>query len=209
MITLLRIDSSPLAEGASFSRQLTAEFVDHWKSAHPEGKVISRDVAQTALAPIDAQWIGAAYTPKPDRTARQQETLALSNELIGELKTADEYVIGVAMHNFSIPAGLKLWIDQIARAGETFSYENGVPAGLLKDKKATFLVASGGVYEKGSPAFAMNFIEPYLESLFSFLGVAEITFINAGGTARHRFGVDRETILEPARASIHLQAVAV
>jgi FMN-dependent NADH-azoreductase len=209
MTTLLRIDSSPLAEGASFSRQLTAEFVDHWKTAHPGGKVISRDVARTTLVPIDAQWIGAAYTPKPDRSAHQQETLALSNELIAELKAADEYVIGVAMHNFSIPGGLKLWIDQIARAGETFSYENGVPTGLLKGKKATILVASGGVYEKGSPAFAMNFIEPYLGSLFSFLGVEDITFINASGTARHRFGVNRETILEPALASIHGHAVAV
>ena len=107
------------------------------------------------------------------------------------------------MHNFSIPGGLKLWIDQIARVGETFSYDGGVPAGLLQNKKATFLVATGGVYEKDSPMFALNFIEPYLGSLFAFLGVKDTTFINASGTARQRFGVDRGTILQPALASIH------
>jgi FMN-dependent NADH-azoreductase len=155
------------------------------------------------LSPLNAAWIGAAYTPKVARTTQQQEVLALSDELIGELKAADEYVIGVAMHNFSVPGALKLWIDQIARVGETFSYEDGKPAGLLTGKKATFLVASGGVYEKGSPAFAMNFIEPYLGSLFSFLGVNDIQFINASGTARSRFGVDRAIILEPAVTSIH------
>lgn len=202
MSTLLRIDSSPMAKGVSFSRQLTGEFVEQWKRNHPDGTVITRDVTTTGLSPVDAEWIGAAYTPKANLNPRQHEILALSNELFGELKAADEYVIGVAMHNFFVPGALKLWIDQIARAGETFSYEGGVPAGMLQQKKATFLVASGGVYDKGSPAFAMNFIEPYLKSLFSFIGVTDSSFISAGGTGRQRFGVDRETILQPALASI-------
>jgi FMN-dependent NADH-azoreductase len=203
MAILLRIDSSPLGDGASFSRHLTSEFVEKWKKTHPGGHVITRDVATTKLSPIDAEWIGAAYTAKGSLTPRQREVLALSNELIAELKAADEFVIGVPMHNFSIPGGLKLWIDQVARAGETFSYENGAPAGLLHDKKATFLVASGGVYDQGTPTFPLNFVEPYLRSLFAFIGVKETTFISASGTARHRFGVDRGTILQPALTSIH------
>ena len=205
MATLLRIDSSPLGDGASFSRHLTNEFVEKWEKNHPDGKVITRDVTTSGLSPIDAEWIGAAYTPKPNRTALQNEVLRLSDELIAELKSADEYVIGVPMHNFSIPSSLKLWIDQVARAGETFSYENGAPAGLLHHKKATFLVASGGVYDQGTPGFALNFIEPYLRSFFAFLGVKETTFISASGTARHRMGVDRATILEPAIISIQGQ----
>jgi FMN-dependent NADH-azoreductase len=208
MATLLRIDSSPLGDGASFSRQLTSEFVEEWKRTHPGGHVITRDVTTTELSPINAEWIGAAYAPKGSITPRQREVLALSNELIAELKAADEFVIGVPMHNFSIPGGLKLWIDQVARVGETFSYENGAPAGLLHSKKATFLVASGGVYDQGTPGFALNFVEPYLRSLFAFIGVMETTFISASGTARHRFGVDRGTILQPALASIQGQLQA-
>ena len=209
MATLLRIDSSPLAEGASFSRHLTSEFIDQWKKTNPEGKILTRDVSATSLKPVDAEWIGAAYTPGPNRTARQTEALALTNQMIAELKAADEYAIGVAMHNFSIPGALKLWIDQIARAGETFSYEGGVPAGLLNGKKATFLIATGGVYDQGSPAFAMNFVEPYLKSVFAFLGVTDATFISASGTGRSRFGVDRHTILQPALASIQGQLQAI
>src|SRR5580700_8588826 len=86
MATLLRIDSSPLGDGASFSRQLTSEFVEKWKRSHPDGRVITRDVAATRLSPIDAEWIGAAYAPKENRTPRQREVLALSDELIAELK---------------------------------------------------------------------------------------------------------------------------
>jgi FMN-dependent NADH-azoreductase len=205
MPTLLRIDSSPLPGGASISRQLTDEFVQHWREANPDGKVITRDLGKTDLPLVTAEWIGAAYAPEAGHTAQQQKLLAISSELIGELQTADEYVIGVPMHNFSITGLLKLWIDQIARAGKTFAYENGKPAGLLRQKKATFLVASGGVYDQGTPMAAMNFAEPYLRSVFGFLGVTDTTFISAGGMAQLRFGADRETVVKPAVTSIRAQ----
>jgi FMN-dependent NADH-azoreductase len=202
MSTLLRVDSSPFPGEASFSRQLTSQFAAHWSESHPQGRIIERDLAHTALAPLSAEWVAAAYTPEANRTAEQNALLAASDQLIGELKAADEYVFGVSMHNFSIPSSLKLWIDQVARAGKTFSYEGGKPAGLLLGKKATFLVATGGVYEPGTPMAALNHIEPYLRSLFGFLGVTDVTFINASGTARARGGVDRAIILQPALDNI-------
>ena len=205
MSTLLRVDSSPFPGESSFSRQLTSEFVAQWRDSHPGGRVIERDLAQTGLAPVNAQWIAAAYTPEANRTPEQNALLATSDELIAELQDADEYVFGVSMHNFSIPSSLKLWIDQIARAGKTFSYEGGAPAGLLRHKKANFLVATGGVYEQGTPMAALNHIEPYLRSVFGFLGVKDVTFINASGTARARAGVDRAVILQPALSSIRAQ----
>jgi len=208
MATLLRIDSSPLGSPASFSRQLTEEFVREWRRHHPGGRVIARDLAAASPPPVNAEWIAAAYTPEDSLTERQRDVVAGSNELIAELEAADEYVFGVPMHNFSIPSVLKLWIDQVARAGKTFSYRNGAPAGLLRNKKATFLVASGGVYDQGGRAAELNFVEPYLRALFAFLGVADTRFVNAGGTSAARNGVARETILEPAVASIRAQVQA-
>jgi FMN-dependent NADH-azoreductase len=208
MSTLLRVDSSPFPGESSFSRQLTSEFADQWLESHPGGQIVERDLAQTNLAPVNAPWIAAVYTPDSNRSPEQNALLATSDELIGELQTADEYVFGVSMHNFSIPSILKLWLDQVARVGKTFSYEGGIPAGLLRDKKATFMVATGGVYEQGTPMAAMNFIEPYLRSVFGFLGVTDVTFISASGTARARFGVDRAIILQPALASIRAQFAA-
>jgi FMN-dependent NADH-azoreductase len=205
MKTLLRIDSSPLGGEASFSRQLTAEFVQQWRQMYPDGKVIVRDLTTTKLSPVSAEWIGAAYTPDSSRTPSQRAVLAASDELIAELNAADEYVLGVAMHNFSIPAVLKLWIDQIVRAGKTFSYESGTPTGLLRKKTASFLVASGGVYNPGTPMAAMNFVEPYLRSIFGFIGVTDTRFVSAGGTAKLQYGVDRQTILRPALEFIDAQ----
>ena len=81
------------------------------------------------------EWVGAAYTPEEARTPQQKEVLALSDTLLAELEQADEYVFGVPMHNFGVPSVLKLWIDQIARVGKTFSYADGEPKGLIAARR--------------------------------------------------------------------------
>ena len=174
MPTLLHIDSSPLY-GRSVSRELTAAFVAQWKASHPDARVIYRDLNATSLPPINADWVGAVYTPEEARTPEQKQLLSLSDSLLAELDQADEYVIGVPMHNFSVPSVLKLWIDQITRVGKTFSYADGAPKGLLIHKKATFLLATGGMYDAQTKMASFNFVEPYLRSLFGFLGVTEAT----------------------------------
>jgi FMN-dependent NADH-azoreductase len=116
MSTLLVVNSSPFHE-TSVSRHLSEEFVQNWKQANPNGKVITRDLTSSDLKTIDGAWVGAAYTPKDARTAEQKKALEVSDTLLGELRAADEYVFGVPMHNFGIPSVLKLWIDQVARVG--------------------------------------------------------------------------------------------
>src|SRR3984957_7043117 len=196
MPTLLQIDSSPLA--SSVSRELTREFVSNWKIAHPSGQVIVRDLAANPPKPVDQAWIYAAHTPADALQPEQKALLAQSEECIAELEQADEYVIGVAMHNFSIPSVIKLWIDQVVRGGRTFSYGPEGPKGLLTGKKATILAATGGVYQAGTPTAAYNFNDPYLNTILGFIGVTDVTFVTAGGTAQLRSGtVDRGLFLQP------------
>ncbi len=133
MATLLQIDSSPLS--SSVSRELTREFVSNWEIAHPSGQVIVRDLAANPPKPLDQAWIYAAHTPADALQPEQKAILSYSEECIAELERADEYVIGVAMHNFSIPSVVKLWIDQVVRSGRTFAY--GGPRG-----------AEGSAYEQ-------------------------------------------------------------
>ena len=132
----------------------------------------------------------------------QKEVLALSDTLLTELEQADEYVFGVPMHNFGVPSVLKLWIDQIARVGRAFSYADGAPKGLITGKKATFIIATGGIYDPQTQMASFNFVEPYLRSVFGFLGVTDATFLTAGGTAALNYGQAREVFLAP-----HLQVV--
>jgi FMN-dependent NADH-azoreductase len=201
MATLLHLNTSPLA--SSVSRELTREFVSNWKASHPTGQVIDRDLAANPPKPLDQATIYATFTPEEARQPEQKDLIAYSDEAIAELEKADEYVIGVAMHNFSIPAVLKLWIDQVVRRGRTFSYGAEGPKGLLSGKKATVLVATGGVYDAGSPYAAFNFIDPYLRTILGFIGITDVKFVTAGGTTQLMSGtVDRGQFLQP-----HLEQV--
>ena len=205
MPKLLHVNSSPLY-GRSVSRQLTDAFVTQWKSSHPDGIVIDRDLNATLIPPINADWVGAVYTPDEARTQQQKDSLLLSDTLLAELEQADEFVFGVPMHNFGVPSVLKLWIDQIARVNKTFSYATGTPVGLLTGKKATIIIASGGNYDKGTAMASFNFVEPYLRAVFGFLGVTDVTVLAAGGAAALLYGtIDRETFFQPHVESIRSQ----
>ena len=206
MSTLLKLDSSPMGD-RSTSRKLTTKFTESWLKTHPGGKVIERDLATLNLPVVDAFWVGAVYTPESSRTPDQIKALAASDSLINNLKQADEYVFGVPMHNFSIPSTLKLWIDQIVRAGKTFSYGETGPKGLLTGKKATLLLASGGEYGKGSAMASFDFVTPYLEKVLAFIGITDVTIIAAGGTAQLMSGkLDPQTFLAPSLEKVHAHA---
>jgi len=196
MAHVLHLNASPRGS-ASHSRQVSGEFVQAWLSAHPEDTVTIRDLGHQAVPHVSEEFIGAMYTPAEARTPFQAETLKLSDELIGELQAADIYVIGVPMYNFSAPSVFKSYIDQIARVGVTFtpSYE-----GLLKNKKVVFVTArGGGGYGPGEAREAYNFLDPYLHSVFAFVGVTDQTFIHINNTSH---GDETAAALAAAREQI-------
>src|ERR1700732_2624566 len=113
MPTLLAVEVSP-RHGFSTSRRLTAHFVDTWKAAHPGSAVVVRDLMKTPPPPrVDHAWIGGASAPREQHSPENAAAIKISDELIAELKAADEIIIGTPMFNFSIPAVLKAYIDQI------------------------------------------------------------------------------------------------
>jgi FMN-dependent NADH-azoreductase len=192
MPNLLSVVASPRGE-YSISRALTAQFVETWKQNHPDGTVQTRDLFTTNLPFVDLPWIAGAYTPAEQHSPEMVAALAIGNELIAELQAADHIVIGTPMYNFSTPAILKAWIDQIVRVGVTFtpSYE-----GLLKNKKATVIVASAGVYTPGSYTEAYNAETGYIKQVLGFIGITDVEFIMAGGTVAVDTGkVTREALL--------------
>ena len=203
MPTLLHIDSSPMGED-SISRRLTNEFVQAWIRANSQGKVISRDLAVTAIPVIDAAWISANLTPKESRTQAQNDMLALSTEFTTELLEADEYIIGLPLHNWGPSSSFKLWIDHIVRFGETIAVTPSGPKGTLGNKRVTFIIAAGRSFGSGSPNASRNYVEPWLRTLFGNLGVSHMQVIFVDGTAATKYGkVDRAAFLAPHIEAIH------
>lgn len=181
MVHLLHIDASPRGE-RSHSRRLSREFVEAWKRSHPGDLVTYRDVGRNPIPHLDEAWIRAAYTPPDLRTLELQKDLELSDRLVDEFLAADLYVIGVPMYNFSIPSALKAYIDRIVRIGRTFEFapdnrEN--PYKPLVLGKKMFIIASrgGSGFGPGGPYEKLNFQTPYLATIFGFLGITDLTFI--------------------------------
>ncbi|AJC20519.1 FMN-dependent NADH-azoreductase [Pandoraea pulmonicola] len=180
MVTLLQIDSSPMGE-ASLSRQLTREYTRNWQRAHPDGRVMVRDLCRVDMPPIDAEWIAANFTPQAERTEAQNERLALSTTFTSELRSADEYVIGMPMHNWGPSARFKLWADHIVRHEETIKSTLSGTRGLLGERRATFIIAAGAVYGPDEAQAQLNFLTPWLRVLFRFLGMEDLRFVIADG----------------------------
>ena len=185
--TVLNIQASARHED-SVTRQLSAKVLAEIDAV----QTITRDLTE-GLPLLDATWLGANFTPADDRTDAQLETLALSDSLINEIKAADTLLIGSPVYNFSVPAALKAWIDQICRVGVTFKYTPDGPVGLLSGKRAIIVIASGGTLVGSDIDYASG----YLKQIMGFIGISDVTIIAADA-----LGQDAETKIAAANDNI-------
>jgi len=169
---ILHINASARTEG-SISRTLSHTVVDTISTG--DTTVVTRDIGTTPLPLLTESWVGANFTPDEARTPEQRDTLALSDTLIAEIEAADTLVLGVPIYNFGVPAAFKAWIDLIARARKTFKYTENGPVGLLENKKAYVVIASGG-----TPVGAeMDFATPYIRHVLGFVGISDVSIVAA------------------------------
>lgn len=162
------------------SRGLTRRFVDAWTQRHPDGRVVERDLIKTDLTFVTAPWLGAYFTPPDRHTPEMKSLLRLSDELVAELLAADHLAIGTPVYNYNVPAVLKAYIDHIVRKGKTLGFTG---EGLVRGKKCTLLMASGGSYGEGSPIRDRDIATQYLRLILKVIGIDEVTVI-AGGNAK-------------------------
>ncbi len=182
MTRLLHIDASP--RGArSHSRALSAEFVGKWMAAHPGAEVVYRDLAHSPVPFVDEAWIAAAYSDPRSHTPELRAAIRLSDELVDEFLASDVIVLGTPMFNFGVPAVVKAYIDQIVRVGRTFEFANY--AGLATGKKLYVITVRGSAgYGPGQAMHGYDYEDPYLRAIFGFIGVTDITFVDAENCAQ-------------------------
>jgi len=184
---ILRLDATARRAG-SVTRELTDRLIARFAGA----TVTTRDLAN-GMELIDETWVNANFTPAGDRDAAQRARLALSDSLVEELQAADTLVIGLPIYNFGVPASLKAWVDQVARAGVTFKYTAEGPQGLLTGKRAIVLIASGGT-AMGSDA---DYATGYIRHVLGFIGITDVKMIAADALA-----TDPEATLAKARHDV-------
>jgi len=175
MKSLLVINSSAAREG-SVSRTLVEETVSRLLEGNPFAEIVRRDLGDSPIPHLTTQTLaGVRGVPS---TVAEKRARELSDELIAELRAADTIVIGAPMYNFGITTSLRAWFDHVLRAGETFSYSEAGPKGLLAGRRVIVIESRGGLYSEG-PAAAVDFQEPYLRHLLGFIGITDVTFVHA------------------------------
>ncbi|QNA86677.1 FMN-dependent NADH-azoreductase [Sphingomonas sp. So64.6b] len=203
MTRLLVVETSPRGNH-SISRNLTRRFVDEWRTAHPVGQIVHRDLMETDLPFVNAPWLQAYFTPPEQHSPDMKEMLRLSDELVAELLAADHLVIATPVYNYNVPAALKAWIDHIVRKGLTLGMDG---SGLVTGKKATVLLASGGVYTEGSPIRDRDLASQYLRLILGVIGITDVTLIAAGGAKAVDLGeIGREDFLNKFQGEIEAEA---
>jgi FMN-dependent NADH-azoreductase len=174
---ILHLDSSVLGENSA-SRALTAKVAAAWKSAAPNAVVRHRDLGAEAPQHLSPSYFAIGATPEDKRSESQTSELKLSDALIEELLAADALIIGAPLYNFTIPSGLKAWIDRVVVAGKTFKYGAEGPVGLAGEKKVVIVATSGGKYAESPVDFAHV---GHLKQVLNFIGLKDVTVIRAAG----------------------------
>ncbi|MFF7445789.1 MULTISPECIES: NAD(P)H-dependent oxidoreductase [unclassified Streptomyces] len=174
---LLHLDAS--ARRRSISREVSAAFAESWRQSG--ATVTYRDLAADPVPPITEAWTGICDNLLADgitaldrldegvRTPEQAAAWQVVRPLLDELVAADVVLIGTPMYNYSVPASLKAWIDQV-----TF------PRMSLTGRTIVVASARGGSYLPGAPKAAFDHQARYLKDFAAgHFAITDIRFLHA------------------------------
>jgi FMN-dependent NADH-azoreductase len=176
MRAVLLVEASPRF-GRSASRAAAGQVVQRLVMRAPDLRILRRDLAAAPPALIDEAFTEAMYVPAARQRDDHRRALAHSEAMIAELEQADSVVISTPMNNFTVPAVLKAWIDQVLRLERTFRSTPDGKIGLLADRPTDVVVASGG-FITGERARQPDFLTPYLEAVLATLGIRTVQFLH-------------------------------
>lgn len=182
MTTALLIECSPRLR-SSASRWAAAQAIDRLRRSDPDLRVLRRDIAVRPPPLVDEAFTEAMHVPAAAQDSLHQAALRESEALIAELETTHALVIGTPMNNFTVPAVLKAWIDQVLRVGRTFRRTPAGKEGLLADRPTYVVVATGGCIT-GERARQPDFLTPYLTAVLATLGIRSVAFLHLEALAR-------------------------
>ena len=179
MKKLLHIIATP-REDESRTLHISEPFLEAFQQKHRDFVIEELNLFKETLPPLTMKRVDGKYL------------LLQGKELYGELQegwreiivqierflSASVYVISTPMWNFSIPYLLKHYIDIIVQPRYLFQYTKKGVEGLAKDKKMFVIASYGGEYLSEATK-RQNFHEPYLRTIFEFVGITDIQFIVA------------------------------
>src|SRR3954469_21347850 len=181
MEKILHLICSPRGQ-ASESYRLSQKIIGYLLDSEPTATVIIRPIGG-AIADVDERYATAlGGTERSFAELFAEGSMSRSEELIQELESADVVVIATPMHNFTVPAALKAWIDHVVRVRRTFNVTIEGKVALLRDRPIFVAVSSGGRFSS-ERTHQPDFLTPYLKAVLGTIGLHDLTFFSVEGSA--------------------------
>ena len=170
------IECSPRGE-RSHSTKIAQAYIEQAKKNIPDLELNHINPWSLNLPEFDGDMLNAKYSVISGTNPSANEVSAWSNvkNIFDEFNNADHYLFSVPMWNFNIPYKLKHYIDIITQPGMSWSYtpEDGYK-GLMTDKTATIIYATGDGYSEGTGFESFDMQKPYVNLWLTFLGFKKI-----------------------------------
>ena len=170
------IECSPRGE-RSHSTKIAQAYIEQAKKNIPDLELNHINPWSLNLPEFDGDMLNAKYSVIRGTDPSADEVSAWSNvkNIFDEFNNADHYLFSVPMWNFNIPYKLKHYIDIITQPGMSWSYtpEDGYK-GLMTDKTATIIYATGDGYGEGTGFESFDMQKPYVNLWLTFLGFKKI-----------------------------------
>ena len=187
----LMLTASPL-EQDSVSFRMADVCERAIREAKPGAELIRRDLNQLALPPMTRELINHFNLGK---SSLDQAIIEVIDGLYDEFMAADRYIFAMPHWNLCVPPAMLNYSLCTMRAGSAFKYTEAGPVGLLKNKRALILLASGGVCETDDPIMRCYGVD-WLKGILGLCGVSEVDVIYAQGMEARPD--QTETIIEQA-----------
>jgi FMN-dependent NADH-azoreductase len=180
MKKLLHIIATPRVNDSN-TLKVSKAFLAEFSKKYPGCVIDELNVATQKLPDLAVEEVSGKYMllSGKELSGKPKEAWKNIEAEIVRFLAADAYLVSVPMWNFSIPYTLKHYIDIIVQPKYLFRYTSSGVEGLAKNKKMIVVASRGGDYSPGTPGHVNDFQEPYLRTVFGFVGIADITFFIA------------------------------
>jgi len=182
-MNILHVCANPKPTEESVCKQLAAAFFGKMIELKPDVELVNVDLYDEKPPFYSYELYKRAWYPVFDESYEPSKAEEMAVNYAAKqaelFNAADVLVLTTPMWNFSAPAILKAWIDQILCPGLTFSIskEDGIKP-LHKIKSIVLLVASGGVYKEDDERDALS---RQIRSAFGFVGIEDLEIVWAEG----------------------------
>ena len=115
-------------------------------------------------------------------TEKEQYDKIRQKEILNQWKSADAVFIYMPLHNFNVVSKFKDYVDNIVIVNETFKCEEESLIGLdNSNKQITFVITSGGEFDKHIQYTNLDFAVQYVRGIFSVIGIEKVKVLRVEG----------------------------